>query len=379
MNGASQATVTSQISETNAHGMAGRSYSSFQQRVVQAAEAVLERSGSIGPLELFQEMRLLQPIHFEGWRKGNEHYRVLQEWIQVGPEKFQKAIQHFQEWVKQRGLRPVEAAYTRRGLRGLELLQVTEDGHPKWEKFYRTHYAPADLSEKKTARLAGKLTKAPELVVFEKVSHEGNCSECGVELWKGNLLLMEKGQPLCLTCADLDRLVFLPAGNAALSRRARKASPLSAVVVRFSRARKRYERQGLLVTEEALAKAEQECAADAPERAAARGHAALARQEEDEEFVTALTRAILGQYPRCPPDEARRIAAHTGRRSSGRIGRSPAGRELDPRAVDLAVMAHIRHEHTEYDALLMRGTERLDARTLVREEIERVLAKWSSA
>jgi len=379
MNGASQATVTSQISETNAHGMAGRSYSRFQQRVVQAAEAVLERSGSIGPLELFQEMRLLQPIHFEGWRKGNEHYRVLQEWIQVGPEKFQKAIQHFQEWVKQRGLRPVEAAYTRRGLRGPELLQVTEDGHPKWEKFYRTHYAPADLSEKKTARLAGKLTQAPELVVFEKVSHEGNCSECGVELCKGNLLLMEKGQPLCLTCADLDRLVFLPAGNAALSRRARKSSPLSAVVVRFSRARKRYERQGLLVTEEALAKAEQECAADAPERAAARAHAALARQEEDEEFVTALTRAILGQYPRCPPDEARRIAAHTGRRSSGRIGRSAAGRELDPRAVDLAVMAHIRHEHTEYDALLMRGTERLDARTLAREEIERVLAKWSSA
>jgi hypothetical protein len=41
--------------------------------------------------------------------------------------------------------------------------------------------------------------------------------------------------------------VFLPAGDAALSRRARKASTLSAVVVRFSRPRKRYERQGILV------------------------------------------------------------------------------------------------------------------------------------
>ena len=72
---------------------------------------------------------------------------------------------------------------------------------------------------------------------------------------KGEFLLMEKGQPLCLACADLDYLVFLPAGDAAVSRRARKHSSLAAVVVRFSRVRKRYERQGLLVTEAGLAKA----------------------------------------------------------------------------------------------------------------------------
>ena len=42
-------------------------------------------------------------------------------------------------------------------------------------------------------------------------------------------------------------------------------------------------------------------------------------------------------------------------------------------------MAHIRHEHTNYDQLLMRGTERLDARELVREQIDRLLTQWSSA
>ena len=357
--------------------MPGPSYSNFQDRVVQAAEAVLKQSGSVGPLELFQQMQLLQSVHFENWRKGNEHYRMLQQHIQVGPEKFQKTIHHFHEWAKQRGLRVIEAGYSRRGPRGIEELRVTEDGDPEWEKFYRTHYAPAELSEKKTAKLAGKLNRPPDLVVFEKVSAEGACSECGVELNKGDLLFMEQGQPLCLTCADLDRLVFLPAGNTALSRRARKHSPLSAVVVRFSRTRKRYERQGLLVAGEALARAEEECAADAPARAAARASAALAREEEDREFVTALTQAILERHPGCPPDEARRIAAHTGRRSSGRVGRSAAGRELDPRAVDLAVIAHIRHEHTNYDELLMRGTDRTDARALVREQIDRKLAKWS--
>jgi len=194
---------------------------------------------------------------------------------------------------------------------------------------------------------------------------------------KATSIPLYKGQPLCLACADLDELVFLPAGDTALTRRARKHSSLAAVVVRFSRARKRHERQGLLVTEEALARAEDECAADAPERAAARSRAALVRQEEDAEFVAALVQAILQRYPRCPADEARRIAEHTGRRSSGRVGRSAAGRALDVAAVDLAVIAHIRHEHTQYDELLMRGTERLDARAQIREGIDRVLAKWS--
>jgi hypothetical protein len=353
--------------------------SSFQERVEHAAEAALKRNGSVGPLELFQEMRLLQPVHVEGWRKGNEYYRTLQPWIQVGPDKFQKTIRHFQEWVKQHGLRPIEATYTHRGPQGIEQLQVTEDGDPEWEKFYRTHYAPADLPEKKTAQLAAKLNRPPELVVFEKVSDEGNCSECGAELPQGAYLLMEKGQPLCLTCADLDELVFLPAGDAALSRRAHKHSSLAAVVVRFNRRHKRYERQGLLVTEDALARAEDECAADAPARAVARARAAVAREEEDREFVAALAEAIAQRYPACPPEEARQIAEHTGHRHSGRVGRSAAGRALDAHAVDLAVIAHIRHTHTKYDELLMRGTARLDARALIREGIDRVLAKWSGA
>jgi len=45
--------------------------------------------------------------------------------------------------------------------------------------------------------------------------------------------------------------------------------------------------------------------------------------------------------------------------------------------VDLAVRAHVRHAHTNYDELLMAGTDRLDARAQVREKIDRVLAEWS--
>jgi hypothetical protein len=96
-------------------------------------------------------------------------------------------------------------------------------------------------------------------------------------------------------------------------------------------------------------------------------------------FVTKLAEAILTRYPKCPAAEAHQIAEHTGRRNSGRVGRSVAGRSLEPAALDLAVIAHIRHAHTSYDELLMGGADRSAARALVREQINMLLASWSAA
>jgi hypothetical protein len=349
---------------------------SLYERVVQAAEAALEKDGSVGPLELFRNMGFLHPCHIECWRKGNEYYPALRPWIQVGPEKFEKSINYFQQWVEQRCLRPIEAAYTRRVPGGVQELRVTEDADPAWEKFYRIRYAPADLPEKKTARLTEKLQRPPDLVVFEMVSEAGKCSECGIELLQGDYLFKENNLLLCLACADLDHLVFLPAGDTALTRRARKCSPLAAVVVRFNRSRKRYERQGLLVAKTAISRAQDQCAADASERAIARVRAAIARTEEDRRFIDSLSQAIVARYPQCPPEEATAIAEHTGLRNSGRVGRSAAGRDLNSAAVDLAVIAHIRHTHTKYDELLMQGVDRLGARAQIREKIDEVIQCW---
>lgn len=71
---------------------------------------------------------------------------------------------------------------------------------------------------------------------------------------------MESGQPLCLDCAGFADLVFLGSGDSALTRRSRKYSDKCIIVVKFSRARKRYERQGIFVTEAAIQKAQQELA-----------------------------------------------------------------------------------------------------------------------
>ncbi|MGH7972817.1 MAG: DUF2293 domain-containing protein [Limisphaerales bacterium] len=352
--------------------------SKLEERVLRAAEAALKEEGAVGPLELFRYMLLLQPVHFEGWKKGIPDYRTLEEHIQVGPAKYANILQIFKEWIQRRGLIPIEVPYTGRTLKGVQQLQVTADGNPEREKFYRTRFGPRDASERKGRQLKEKLSKAPDLVVFEKVSHEGGCNECGAELSRGSFLFMEQGEPLCLECADLHHLIFLPAGDAALSRRARKHSSLSAVVVKFSRARKRYERQGLLVTDTAIQLAEEECAADAPERASRRAQAAVFREVQDAEFVQVVTKALLEQYPNCPASEAESVAAHTAERGSGRVGRSAAGRAMESQALELAIRAHIRHQHTDYDALLMRGVPRLDARAQVRREIDRVMAMWSS-
>src|SRR5687768_3529320 len=103
---------------------------------------------------------------------------------------------------------------------------------------------------------------------------------------------MEAEQPLCLPCARLDHLEYLPSGDAALTRRAAKYSGRTAVVVRFSRTRARYERQGLLVEKDGMEKAEQECTEDADERAAARAHAASQRREQDRQLVAQMTKRI---------------------------------------------------------------------------------------
>lgn len=66
-----------------------------------------------------------------------------------------------------------------------------------------------------------------------------------------------------------------------MTRRAKASSRLSAVVVRFSRARKRYERQRVLVEEQALERAERECLADERARARRREREAARRAGED--------------------------------------------------------------------------------------------------
>lgn len=214
-----------------------------------------------------------------------------------------------------------------------------------------------------------------EIVVFQ-ILRDSACAECGEELGRGRWLRVENQRPLCMSCADLAHLVFLPSGDAALTRRASKYSGLRAVLVRFSRSRKRYERQGILVEEQALARAEQECLADADARARQRERRAEREERVDAGYRASFAARVAELFPGCPPDAAVAIAEHACLKHSGRIGRTAAAKELDADAVELAVRAHVRHVHTRYDELLGDGLDRYAARSAVADEVNAVLQSW---
>jgi len=220
------------------------------------------------------------------------------------------------------------------------------------------------------------MPKQDDLKVFI-TSRESTCDECKEDLGsKGWIMLTREKGALCLSCADMDHLVFLPSGDAALTRRARKHSTLSAVVLKWSKARKRYERQGLLVEEAPLKQAETECLADEDVRERRRIREAERRAELDFAYVERFAETVRQFYPKCPSRTAAAIAEHACAKYSGRVGRSAAAKALDEQAIRLAVVAHVRHVETPYDGLLMKGWERAEARLNVEDTVQSVLAKW---
>ena len=223
--------------------------------------------------------------------------------------------------------------------------------------------------------VSGK-SKNLEIKVFIS-NRESICGECGEELGsKAWITLAGEAGALCLSCADLDHLVFLPSGNAALTRRARKHSTLSAVVLQWSRTRKRYERQGLLIESPALEQAEEECLADEEIRELRKEREAARREELDRRFVDQFAARLKELFPGCPAGRDRAVAEHACLKYGGRVGRSASAKAMDEKAVRLAVTAHLRHLETNYDELLAQGHEREDARSAVEKTLFLVLQKW---
>lgn len=342
-------------------------------RVIRAAEAALSNQQYVSAIDVLCGMGLLHAAEANLWRRGRVGF--LEQVIQGNLSKISSSMEIFRCWAQEKGLKPSETAYVRKTRGGTVRLQFSKSGDVSIEKNYCTHYVSPLFTEREQQSLQEKLNRAPELVVYE-ILGTAQCSECGAEMEQGSLLFREAELPLCMACAGLGDLEFLAAGNVALTRRAAKYSARTAVVVRFSRASKRYERQGILAESTALDKAERECLEDADERAAARARDTERRREEDRELKLRMTETIGILFPGCPAPELAAIAEHTAARGSGRVGRSKAGRNLKEEALTAAVVAAIRHRHTGYDEMLAHGVDRAAARQEVAGKIERVLDAW---
>ncbi len=345
----------------------------LERRVARAAEEVLAKQKSVAPVDVLMGLGWLHPVHLDPWRQ--RRVADLEQLVQVGPEKVAQAVELLRHWATARGLEPSEAEYLARS-RTREPLRFSASGDEALERAFRTHWLSPDLAERERARLSERQSRPPELVVVWPLK-DFTCSICNKE--SGGLLIMESDAPVCMDCAELDHLVFLASGDAALTRRAKAGSRLWAVVVRFSRSRRRYERQGILVDEAALERAEAACLADVEARARRREREAARRPEQDLDLKERMATEIGRLFPGCPPARAQQIAGHAAVRGSGRVGRTAAGRALDPRAIELAVAASVRHQDTRYDELLMSGVDREAAREQVREHVSHRLDAWRSA
>jgi hypothetical protein len=344
----------------------------LEHRVARAAEEALADHKFVSPIDVLCGLGWLHPSNVDRWRRGQP--ACLEDVVFIEPSRIATAIRLLETWASERGLEPSGRPYPARS-RTTRELRFSAAGDPELERAYKTHWLSPDFSETERARLAQREARRPDLVVIQPLG-EFTCSTCGAP---GGLLIMEDPGPICMACADMDHLVFLPSGDAALTRRARAASRLSAIVVRFSRARKRYERQGILVEEEALERAEAECLADDQARARRREREAFRRAQQDLDLQERMADEIRRLFPGCPRERAREIARHTAARGSGRVGRSAAGRTLEPDAIKLAVLASVRHRDTRYDELLMSGVERETARARVCDEVASTLDAWRSA
>jgi hypothetical protein len=226
----------------------------IQERVRRVAEQALAEQQYVRPIDILLGLGWLAPSQLDRWKQGRVPY--LEQVIQGNLGKVSRAMTEFRRWAQVSGLTPSETAYVAR-TRDRRQLRFSASADPSIEQVYRTHWVSPELSKRKRERLVEQQNRPPELVVIAAIK-PWTCTTCRGEFGAGAILMMDDAGPHCMDCSDLGHLEYLTAGNAALTRRATKLSRLSAVVVRWSRSRKRYERQGILAEPEAIEQAEAE-------------------------------------------------------------------------------------------------------------------------
>lgn len=308
----------------------------LENEVARIAEATLADQQFVTPIDILIGLGWLTPANVDRWQRGV--IASLDLCVQVDDATASAAVDALRIWAQDRGLPSWDTDYHD---------QFTADGDPAAERAFRVRWATAEQPAPELPRQHGRqLTVESPVTAWE-------CASCNST---GDPLIKMRSGVLCLDCADLGHLVFLPPGDAALTRRARKASRLSVVVVRWNSRRNRYERHGILAENDAIELAARQCLEDAD-----------ARAPRNNQVRDDFAAAIREQFPGCSPARANAIAYHAALRRD---------RSRDPDAVRLAVAASVQHVDTDYDGLLISGVGPADARQRVRDRVDAILGAW---
>lgn len=208
-----------------------------------------------------------------------------------------------------------------------------------------------------------------------------SCKICNKSIKEGEYVITEQenGKGICFSCSPYKDLTFLPPGDAALTRRSKKYSKISSIVQQWNQRRRRYERKGQFVEIEALSIAKAECLEDKDLRAEKNRRAAIKREIDDKEYIEEFSKEIRNQYPNLPKNREVKIAEHACEKYSGRVGRSAAAKKFDKDMIERAVIAHIRHQETNYDDQFGKGRRKREIRQDIQPAIISILKKWSKS
>lgn len=167
--------------------------------------------------------------------------------------------------------------------------------------------------------------------------------------------------------------VEVPTGDAFLTRRIKALA--KRVFVRMKKRSGGYSRAiSIMAPKKIVEAARKEAEITEQARAKKRAVSAVYRTRREQNSRVEIKEMMLKMFPKMPPEEAGQIVDHAFMVSSGRVGRVSSV-DLEDK-ITLAVRAHIRHTHTEYDMLLSQGWDRRDARDAVVGEIDVLLHKW---
>ena len=101
-----------------------------------------------------------------------------------------------------------------------------------------------------------------------------------------------------------------------------------------------------------------------------------ATDRREDAFIREASAEIDKLFPRIPDCEKSSILIHGFAKNSRRVGRTR--KMTNTKKVILAVTAHIRHKHTDYDKKLREGMQRKKARSEIKPKVEQTMKMWGS-
>lgn len=221
-------------------------------RVHRVAEQMLAQQQYVRPIDVLLGLGWLAPSHVDRWRQGRVPY--LEPEVQAGAGKVSTAMLELRRWARASGLTRSETAYVAR-TRDRRRLRFSASGDPKVER------VPDALG------LAGAVRPqagAPRRATEPTTRPGGDRRKQAVDLHQVRSRVRcrrgphDGGRRRAMPGLRRPRSPRVPAGRRCGAHPPGQEAERSAVVVRWSRSRKRYERQGILAEPGAIERAEAE-------------------------------------------------------------------------------------------------------------------------